>query len=225
MKITILAITALVAAATTPLALAQEETSTPAPEASPETTPPEKSESSDPSVSVTTEKTASPTPKAESSPAATKAPSPAATKSKPTPTPAANVSPAAVMSAKKSTHEATIRDIEDKWEASVMRHDPSVAQAYLADDYRGISSKGKVMNKANLLAEIKKDTDTYTSAKNNKVDVRVFGGQFAVATGVSTEVGKSKDGKDFKRSFRWTDAWVLRNGKWQCVASQAMLVR
>jgi ketosteroid isomerase-like protein len=223
MKTTILAITVLIAVAATPFVLAQEETSTPAPEASPETTSPEKS--SDPSVSVTTEKTASPTPKPDSSPAATKASSPAATKSKPSPTPASGASPAAVMPTKKSTHEATIRDIEDKWEAAVMRHDPSVAQAYLADDYRGISSRGKVMSKANVIAEIKKDTDTYTSAKNGKVDVRVFGGQFAVATGISMEAGKAKDGKDFKRSFRWTDTWVLRNGKWQCVASQAMQVK
>lgn len=225
MKIAILAMSALVVAATAPFSLAQEETLIPTPEASPEMTPPEKPESSDPSVSVTTEKTASPTPKPESSPAATRSSSPGARKSKASPTPATNGPPAAVMPTKQSSHEATIRDIEDKWQASVMTHDPSVAQAYLADDFRGISSRGKTMSKANLIAEIKKDTDSYTSAKNDKVDVRVFGGQFAVATGLSTETGKSKDGKDFKRSFRWSDAWVLRNGKWQCVASQAMLVK
>jgi ketosteroid isomerase-like protein len=216
MKITILAITALVATAA-PFALAQDES--PSPAASPEATTSEKTD--DPSVSVTTEKNASPTPKSESSPAATKASSPAATKSSPSATPSAS----AVMPTKKSSPEATIKDMEDKWEASVMTHDPSVAQAYLADDFRGVSSKGKVMTKSNLLSEIKKDTDTYTSTKNSKLDVRVFGGQFAVATGISTEAGKAKDGKEFKRSFRWTDAWVLRNGKWQCVASQAMLVK
>jgi ketosteroid isomerase-like protein len=107
----------------------------------------------------------------------------------------------------------------------VSRHDPSIAQAYLADDFRGVSSKGKVMSKSNLLSEIKKDTDTYTSTKNGKVEVRVFGGQYAVAMGTSTEVGKAKDGKDFKRTFRWTDVWLLRKDKWQCVASQAMLVK
>jgi ketosteroid isomerase-like protein len=106
-----------------------------------------------------------------------------------------------------------------------MKHDPSVAQAYLADDFRGVSSKGKVMSKSNLLSEIKKDTDVYTSTKNGKVDVRVFGGQFAVTTGTSTEVGKTKDGQAFKRTFRWTDVWVLRKDKWLCVASQAMLVK
>ena len=81
------------------------------------------------------------------------------------------------------------------------------------------------MNKSGLLAELKKDTDAYSSTKNNKVDVRVFGGQFAVATGTSTEEGKDKAGQAFKRTFRWTDVWVLRQDKWQCVASQAMLIK
>jgi ketosteroid isomerase-like protein len=129
------------------------------------------------------------------------------------------------MPAKKSTPEATIREIEDKWEGSVMRHDSSVPQAYLADDFRGVSSKGKLMSKSNLLSELKKDTDTYTATKNGKIDVRVFGGQFAVASGTSTEVGKAKDGQAFNRTFRWTDVWVLRKDKWQCVASQSMLVK
>jgi ketosteroid isomerase-like protein len=219
MKITLVAITALFVAAT-PLAMAQEDS--PSPAASPEATAAEKS--SDPSVSVTTEKTASPAPKSEASSSPTKSSSPSA-KSESSPAPSKTSSPTAVMPVKKSTPEATIREIEDKWEASVMSHDSSVAQAYLADDFRGVSSKGKVMSKSNLLSEIKKDTDTYTSTKNGKLDVRVFGGQFAVATGTSTEVGKSKDGQAFKRSFRWTDVWVLRKDKWQCVASQAMLVK
>ena len=225
MKKTILAIT-LVFAAAAPFTLAQDATA-PAPEASPEMTVSEKTESADPSVSISTAKEASPKPKPKpaNSPAAPKdSPSPVP-KSKPSATPAPDASTAAAMPTKKSTHEATIRDIENKWEASIARHDPSIAEAYLADDFRGISSAGKVMTKAKIVAEIKKDTDTYSSAKNSKVDVRVFGGQFAVATGISTEVGKSKDGKEFKRSFRWTDAWVLRNDRWQCVASQAMLMK
>ena len=218
MKTTIAAITVLFAAAT-PFALAQEDSPSPAP--SPEMTTTEKS-TSDPSVSVTTEKTPSPAPKSKASPSPTKSSSPAA---KPSPSENPSSSPAADMPAKKSTPEATIRDIEDKWEGSVMRHDSSVPQAYLADDFRGVSSKGKVMSKSNLLSELKKDTDTYTSTKNGKIEVRVFGGQFAVASGTSTEVGKAKDGQAFSRTFRWTDVWVLRKDKWQCVASQSMLVK
>ena len=217
----VIALFASLFVAATPFALAQEDSASPA--ASPEATAPEKSD--DPSVSVTTEKTASPTPKAEASASPSKSSSPAAAKTSPSATPSTSSTSTAVMPTKKSTPEATIRDIEDKWEASVKNHDPSVAQAYLADDFRGVSSKGKMMTKANLLGEIKKDTDTYTSTKNGKVDVRVFGGQFAVATGTSTEEGKAKDGQAFKRTFRWTDVWMLRKDKWQCVASQAMLVK
>ena len=220
MKLTILAFTLLFAAAT-PFALAQEVSASP--EASPEATASEKSD--DPSVSVTTEKTASPTPKPAASPSPSTASSPAAAKTTPADTTATTPSATTVMPTKKSTPEATIRDIEDKWEASVKNHDPSVAQAYLGDDFRGVSSKGKIMTKKDLLSELKKDTDTYSSTKNGKVDVRVFGGQFAVATGTSTEAGKSKDGQAFKRTFRWTDVWVLRKDRWQCVASQAMLVK
>ena len=218
MKIAVLAVTALFVAAG-PCVSAQEVT---APAATPEAT------ASDPSVSVATEKSPSPTPKpkpkasASASPTKSSTPSP---KSSPTETPASSPSTTAAMPEKKSTAEATIRDIEDKWEGSVKNHDTTVAQAYLADDFHGVSSKGKLMKKSDLLSEIKKDTDAYSTTKNSKVDVRVFGGQFAVATGTSTEEGKDKAGQAFKRTFRWTDTWVLRKEKWQCVASQSMLVK
>jgi outer membrane biosynthesis protein TonB len=229
MKRTILAFAAIVIAGA-PFALAQEEE---APAASPEASASRTTEksSSDPSVSVTTEKT-TPAPKPSRSPGPTKSssPEPKSSPSKssspePKSSPTKSSSPTEVAPVKKSSPEAMLREMEDKWEASVMAHDPSVAQAYLADDFRGVSSKGKIMKKGDLLAEMKKDTDTYTSAKNSKLDVRIFDGKFAVATAIATEEGKAKDGKAFKRSFRWTDAWVLRDGKWQCVASQAMLVK
>lgn len=217
MKITFLAFGLLLAAAA-PFAIAQEES------ASPAASPAEKS--NDPTVSVTTEKNASPTPKPSVSASPAKSSSPAA-KSSPSASasPSASPSSSAAMPNKKSTPEASIREIEDKWEAGVKNHDTTVPQAYLADDFRGVSSKGEIMDKKKLLAEIKKDTDAYSATKNGKVDVRVFGGQFAVATGVSTETGKDKDGQTFKRSFRWTHVWVMRKDQWQCVASQAMLVK
>jgi ketosteroid isomerase-like protein len=214
MKIAILAVTALFVA-TGPSVFAQEVT---APAATPEAT------ASDPSVSVTTDKAPSPTPKPKASPSPARSSSPSA-KSSPTESPSPSSSSTTAMPEKKGTAEATIRDIEDKWEASVKSHDTTVPQAYLADDFRGVSSKGKLMKKSDLISEIKKDTDVYSSTKNGKTEVRVFGGQFAVATGTSTEEGKDKAGQSFKRTFRWTDTWVLRKDKWQCVASQSMLVK
>jgi hypothetical protein len=222
MKTAILALTALFVAAA-PLARGQED-ATPAPATTPEVTAPEKSSSpADPSVSVTTEKTAPPAPSKSSSPAATKSSSPAAKSNTPAST-KTSASPAPVTSTKKMSPEATLRDSENRWEAATMTHDTSVAVALLGDDYQGVNSKGKLMSKRSLISEIKKDKDTYASAKNGRMDVRIYGGHFAVITGTSSEIGKDKDGKAFNRAFRWTDVWVDRNGKWLCVASQANLM-
>lgn len=219
MKTTVIALAALFVSFA-PLAWAQEETS-PTPAAVPEATPPEKS---DPSVSITTEKSATPAPSTSSTPAATKSSS-STTKSKSASTPAkTSASPAPAGPTKKMSPEATVRDLENKWEASVMTHDPSVAMALLADDYVGVNSKGKLLNRGALISEIKKDKDTYTSTKNGRMNVRFFGPQFAVVNGTSNEVGKDKEGKAFSRTYRWTDVWVDRKGKWQCVSSQANLV-
>lgn len=119
--------------------------------------------------------------------------------------------------------QASLREMENRWTAAIPNRDTTVAQELLAKDYVGVTSKGKTVNKRGLLAEIKKDKDTYTSAKNGKMDVRVFGNT-AVVMGSTREKGKDKDGKEFDRTFRWTDTWVERNGRWECVASQALLM-
>jgi ketosteroid isomerase-like protein len=131
---------------------------------------------------------------------------------------------AVMSSSDKSSISATISKLENKWEASVISHDSSVANSLLADDYVGVSSKGKVLSKAMLLNEIKSDTDVYDSAVNETLDVRVANAALAIATGLAHEKGKSKDGKSFDRSFRFTDTWTKRNGQWRCTASQAVRV-
>lgn len=154
--------------------------------------------------------TASPAPKAASSPAGEKKAS----------------SPSASPTASKqsgSSAEATLRELENKWVSSVSRHDATVAQSALADDYAGVSAMGKVMDKQTVVAQVKRDTDVYDSAKIGKMDVRVFGNA-AVIIGSSTETGKTSRGQKFNRAYRWTDTWILRSGRWQCVASQSSQV-
>jgi len=92
----------------------------------------------------------------------------------------------------------------------------------VADDFIGTSSSGKTGDKATLLAEAKRDTSTYTSAISSDMSVRMFGPNVAVVTGIAKESGKTKAGKTFTHTYRFTDTWVERNGEWQCVAAHAM---
>lgn len=132
--------------------------------------------------------------------------------------------PAATSAPDKGSPESNVKRLEQEWEAAVMKHDVSFLETRVADDYIGCSGRGKKMSKAAIMKEFKADTDKYSSAKNTGVSVRAFGDNVAVATGTAKEVGKGADGTAFNRTFAWTDTWMLRNGKWQCIGSQTMLV-
>ena len=187
-----------------------EETPTPASEETP---------------STTVEETPTPAPEAKAT--ATPAEQPAAQKKEKPAAPASAkpTSPAAAAPTKKTSVEATLKELESKWEASIVTHDASFLQSAVASDFVGISSKGKFINKSGLIsAEIKSNKDTYTSTKNEKLNVRVFRPNVAVVTGTAREKGTGKDGKAFERTYAYTDTWMERNGQWQCIASQGMLL-
>ena len=144
------------------------------------------------------------------------------------PTPTQSVAPAAptkkpVSPQKQTDAEAIIRELETRWVASIPKHDPSVAQEVLADDYAGVSAAGQVMTKRALVAQVQRDSDVYDAAKIARMEVRVFG-TAAVVIGLSNERGKNSRGQPFARAYRWTDTWLLRDGRWQCVASQSLPV-
>jgi len=119
----------------------------------------------------------------------------------------------------------SVREMEEKWEASIPSHDFTTVQGFVASDFVGVSSQGKFVDKSSMLAEYKKDKDTYKSAQNEKLNVKSFGPNVTVVTGRAREKGTGKDGKAFDRTFLFTDIWMLRNGQWQCVASQINKVK
>jgi len=120
---------------------------------------------------------------------------------------------------------AKLKELESNWEGSLLKHDTSAIERMVAEDFVGTSSSGKVGTKATLLAEAKRDNNTYTSAVSNDMTVRIYAPNVAVVTGIAKESGKTKGGKTFSNSYRFTDTWVERNGEWQCVAAHAMSLK
>jgi ketosteroid isomerase-like protein len=198
------------------MTFAQEQSASPAESTAPAT---------EEKASATVEETPASKPAEAASPAAAKkaeaATSPAAAAKKEATTTTAAKPAAAAPSGKKMS----VRDMEEKWEASVPSHDFSTVQGFVASDFVGISFQGKFTDKASMLAEYKKDKDTYKSAKNEKLNVKNFGPSVTVVTGRAREKGTTKDGKPFDRTFLFTDTWMLRGGQWQCVASQISKIK
>ncbi len=126
--------------------------------------------------------------------------------------------------ASKGSMEAQLKDIESRWEGAYQSHDAKVVDDILADNYVLTDEKGKVFNRRGALKEFKKNKDTLEKATTSDLVVHPISSDAAVVTGMAREVGKDKSGKQFDRTYRWTDTFVNRNGKWQCVASHVTLV-
>ena len=121
-----------------------------------------------------------------------------------------------------SAIETKLKQMEDDWAKALKDKDQAAVGNMVADDYAGISSKGKHQNKAELLDEIKTSKDTLSASVNDSMEVHVYGPNLATVVGTSSEKGKDKDGKQFSRSFGWVDTWMERNGKWECIGEAVM---
>ncbi|MFI4889534.1 MAG: nuclear transport factor 2 family protein [Steroidobacterales bacterium] len=119
--------------------------------------------------------------------------------------------------------EKAIMALENQWLQSQKTNNPDLVAPLLADKMVDTGSDGKVMNKAQLLADAK--ATKYTSAEYENVQVTVFG-DTAIATGGFRGKGTDSSGKPLDIHERWTDTWVkMPDGKWQVVATQGSPVK
>jgi ketosteroid isomerase-like protein len=122
--------------------------------------------------------------------------------------------------AKASTAE-TLKQMERDWGNAQIKKDYATVEKILADDWVGIDYDGKVVAKAKAMEDMKSGSSTLTSEELGPMTVRVFGNT-AVVTGSDTEVSTDR-GKNSSGKYVWTDIFVLRNGKWQAIASQSTI--
>ncbi len=119
-----------------------------------------------------------------------------------------------------------LKAMENQWGNAMLQkdHGSAVVGDMLADDFAGVSAKGEMRSKSDLLGEMKKETDTLTSSTADTMHVHVYGPNVATVCGTSTEKGTDKDGKAFTRQYGWVDTWMQKDGKWQCIAEAGMLI-
>ena len=119
--------------------------------------------------------------------------------------------------------EKAVAALEQQWLQSQKTNNPDLVAPLLADKYVYTGADGKVMNKAESLADAK--GTKYVSAELEDTKVTVFG-DTAIATGGFIAKGTDASGKPMDTHDRWTDTWVkMPNGKWQCVATHVSLIK
>jgi ketosteroid isomerase-like protein len=121
----------------------------------------------------------------------------------------------------QSDAEKYIVESERQWAAAVASGDAAKVEPILADDFRGVDTDGTFYDKAKALADTREGPKEFLSNHLNEAKVRFFGST-AVAQGSESWERRTETPKHGR--FVWTDTWLKRNGKWQIVAAEDLIV-
>jgi ketosteroid isomerase-like protein len=103
-----------------------------------------------------------------------------------------------------------------QWDEAIVKRDTATLDRLLASEFKFVGGR----NKAEYLDSIKTQAaDAITSAVSTDLEV-LFYGSTAVVTGVDTISGQNK-GQPYVAKWLYTDVWVKRAGRWQCVRTHA----
>jgi len=114
--------------------------------------------------------------------------------------------------------ERELLRLEHEWSEAMPRSDKEYLNRILSDDYFCIHQDGTVGSKADELKDLESGKYEIKSLKLEQMRVRLYA-QTAVVTGRTT-LRSTYQGENHSGQFRWTDVWVRRHEKWQCVSSQ-----
>jgi ketosteroid isomerase-like protein len=112
--------------------------------------------------------------------------------------------------------EQAVTAAEKQWLKSQQTNNVELLAPLLADNVVETSEEGKVYSGREAVLTAAK-SDNWSSAEYTDVKVTVFG-HTAIATGTFTGKGTAA-GKPVDARVRFTDTWVMMNGKWLCVAT------
>ena len=113
--------------------------------------------------------------------------------------------------------------LEEEWHNAYVKRDAAPLEKILADEYIAVSGNGGSYGKAQSIEGLKNDTATYEYSTPYDMDFRFYD-DTVVVIGRTKEKGKSQNGTEFTVEYRWTDVFVKKNGRWQCVAAQVVRV-
>jgi hypothetical protein len=116
-----------------------------------------------------------------------------------------------------------LMQIENDWCTAEVKRDATIMGRILADDFTSVNSRGTSSTKSQDLASLKDMTTSVETCVNANMKVRVYG-DAAVVTGLVTRGGTYKGVAYKDRQVLFTDTYIRRSGRWQCVATQGTVV-
>ena len=114
--------------------------------------------------------------------------------------------------------EQEVRSLNLEYDKAIVQQDVAAYERLFAEDGLVTETGGKVLNKAQLIANAKSGETKYEVGRTEDLKIRVYGNT-AIANGRWVEKSVTK-GKSFDGSYMYTTVYVKRDGKWQIVSDQ-----
>jgi ketosteroid isomerase-like protein len=121
----------------------------------------------------------------------------------------------------ESDQQVLVR-LERSWNDAVYRKDVALIESLLADEFMATYDDGSRGDKAKELALVAGFNQQVESANQDEFTVRVYR-DTAVVWFTLRLVG-TKQGQRSELMLRYTDVWVMRDGRWLCVSTQSTRV-
>jgi ketosteroid isomerase-like protein len=115
----------------------------------------------------------------------------------------------------KGSVEQQIQDVLEQRRQAALKADAAFLDANTADDYLRISPNGRLLTKAEYLEATKNGGLKYQSIEQRDLKIQVYG-NIAVTTSVADLKGTNQ-GQDVSGSYRISQVFVKRGGKWLAV--------
>ena len=112
---------------------------------------------------------------------------------------------------------ADLKSLEDEWTVANINADKKKLNRILADDYVGIT-EGRAQGKADYLKTIEPD-EAIQHWEFEDLKVSLNGDRASLAGVLRLDV-KDEHGQDQQLTFRFTDKFVWRDGRWQATSSE-----
>ena len=113
-------------------------------------------------------------------------------------------------------------DLEQRWNAAFYRRDVSFIATVLADDFVATYDDGARGDKATELALASAFAQQVESAVPDEFTVKEYGDTAIVR--FTLRLAGIRQGQRAETVLRYTDVWIIRDGRWQCVSSHSTRV-
>jgi hypothetical protein len=117
----------------------------------------------------------------------------------------------------------TILEMNRRLQEATRLHDVETVRALIPDDFSLITSRGRYLDAAGLLAEIGDKRVTWYDNDTEQASVRAYGEDCAIITATLHERYRA-NGIMFDHRLAFTDTWVLIGGSWKYVAGHASML-